>query len=160
MVDNLKNVVQEYQDFILRKTESGDARQIVEQAFEADDERERLAKENSERRRNITVRYFPRNVNREKVEAAIRELGFNLIINPSRDFETNAIWYGSEVCKHIEDVQLVAYTLMRAGVQLKVIETLERKGKENEIQVGGKKEANSSRPMTVDDIKKLKSCNE
>jgi energy-coupling factor transporter ATP-binding protein EcfA2 len=74
-----------------------------------------------DRRTNVKVEYFPKNVDRAKVEAALKELGFTLLVRDPlvNAVATNAIWYGTPV--NIDDVKLVALTLMRAGVEFKAI---------------------------------------
>jgi hypothetical protein len=136
--------------------------QVIEQAFAANNELKRLDQpENDERRSKITIKYYPRDVNRERLSAVLRDLGYQLTVKPSKDLETNAIWYGSEVCKNIEDVQLVAYTLMSAGVEIKIVAPLEgSKGRENSILVGGNsiKRIVNAPSKTVEDIRNLKNC--
>jgi tetratricopeptide (TPR) repeat protein len=91
------------------------------------------------KRRAITIQYFPKDVDRKTVEQAIKELGFELtIITPKPKLEalpTNAIWFGSEV--GAENVKLIAYTLIRAGVNIKAIRPFRNQGSRNKIvQVG------------------------
>jgi hypothetical protein len=73
------------------------------------------------RRESVTVQYFPKDVDPVIVQSTLQKLGFNLKVSKANisDIPTNAIWFGSKV--NIEDVKLVAYTLIRAGVQIKTI---------------------------------------
>jgi len=94
----------------------------VEQSIFAEEERKLIVSIGSvEKRRAITVQYFPKDVDREIVEGALREVGFRLISGRTQvaDVPTNSIWFGVSV--GIEDVKLVAYTLIRAGVKIKAI---------------------------------------
>lgn len=132
---------------------------VVEQSLKADEERLKLDRPEDDKRRSaIQINFFPKDVNRGRLEFALEDLGFKVVVRGSKNLETNSIWYGSEVCRHMVDVQLVAYTLMRAGVQIKLVEQLENSaGRERTIIVGGniKKETANVRALTVDDIGKL-----
>lgn len=107
----------------------------------------------SSSRQQVTVRYFPKDVDRRIVEAALRELGFNLTRGQANlpDLPTNAIWFGDDVS--IEDVKLVAYTLIRAGVEIKAIRPFRNPdGKSRQIQVGSDEDYLSREPLSVEEI--------
>jgi vacuolar-type H+-ATPase subunit I/STV1 len=94
----------------------------VERSLKANNELQNLAKPSeSDRRKSITVAYFPKNVDAGKVDAALKDFGFNLIrLNPRiKDTPTNAIYFGNKV--NLDDVKIIAYTLIRAGVEIKGI---------------------------------------
>jgi hypothetical protein len=84
-----------------------------------------MPREGREKRRAITVEYFPKNVDENKVEAALAELGFSVRKPPAvvHAIPTNSIWFGSPV--DIEDVKLVALTLIRASVQIRAIRPIQ-----------------------------------
>ena len=109
-----------------------------------------------ERRKRITLEYFPKNVDAGKVKAALSELGFT-VTEPKAvvpDVPTNAIWFGSPVS--LEDVKLVALTLIRAGVQIRRISPIpyDLPGKKDAalIQVGADTKFVNDPPLTVDAI--------
>ena len=85
----------------------------------------------------ITVEYFPKEVNRHLVTRALNEARFDVrIAKPVNDLLTNAIWVGDKVA--LLDAQLVALTLMRAGVRLRSIRRFQHGGGSNArlVQVG------------------------
>jgi hypothetical protein len=69
-----------------------------------------MPREGREKRRAITVEYFLKNVDENKVEAALAEFGFSVRKPPAvvHAIPTNSIWFGSPV--DIEDVKLVGLT--------------------------------------------------
>jgi hypothetical protein len=135
-----------------------------DQAVAADIELHRLNQpEGVGRRRQskIKISYYPRDVNPDKIRASLDALGYDINVGASKNLVTNAIWYGSEVCKTIEDVQLVAYTLMSAGIEIKIVEPLkDSKGRERLIIVGGNSfpKALDAPAKTVKDIGNLTNC--
>jgi hypothetical protein len=97
---------------------------LVKESFKAQEELNRLVQTtDSGRRKEITIAYFPKtiDVDAAKFEDALKGFGFNLVRSPSRvkDAPTNVVFFGDKV--NPDDVKIVAYTLMRAGVQLKGI---------------------------------------
>lgn len=108
---------------------------------------------------NVTVTYFPKDVDKEIVEKALRNLGFKVEQGTTlNQFATNSIWYGKNVS--VKQIQSVALTLVKAGVQLKQISPLRKNStKTNVIQVGTEsmKEIILRKSITVDDIMKIRS---
>jgi hypothetical protein len=101
---------------------AGTDSQLVRQSLTANQQLQQAGSAGDrDRRRGITVEYFPKNVDGTKVEAALMELGFTVRKAPPivRELPTNAIWFGMPVSA--EDVKLVAMTLIRAGVEIKAI---------------------------------------
>ena len=130
----------------------------VEQSLTANLEIQQAARQASpESRKDITVQYFPKDVDGNKVESALMELGFTLDKRraPLPGVPTNAIWYGSPV--NIEDAKLVALTLVRAGIQIKAIRPFADYSPRRDvalIQVGGDVALLNSPAMSVDSIRK------
>lgn len=125
---------------------------FVKESLKADRLREQLIEstDNSSRKK-ITVQYFPKNVDRQIVEGALRELNFNYITGESAlSIPTNAIWFGNDV--PIEDVKLVAYTLIRAGVEIRAIRPFYTGNRNRLIQVGSGTAYQSRDPLSVDEI--------
>jgi len=127
----------------------------VEQSVEANNERQQIASTTPadlERRKHITIEYFLKNVDKDKVLAALGGLGFTF--QPSRAIgttPTNAIWFGRSV--QIDDVKLVAYTLIRAGIQIRDIRHyMVSEGRDSVIQVGGRPRAVDKPVWTVERI--------
>ena len=104
----------------------------------------------------MTVQYFPKDVDGKKVEAALLELGFSIDKRQASisNIPTNAIWYGEPV--KIEEVKLVAFTLIRAGVQIKAIRPFaDNSPRRNAalIQVGADKDVVTNAPLSVEEIR-------
>jgi predicted Holliday junction resolvase-like endonuclease len=140
---------------------------LVEQSLKANEELKRLVNPaDNERRKAITVAYFPKDVDAGKVDAALVGFGFKLVkFTPLlKDVPTNAIYYGNKVS--LDDVKVIAYTLMRAGVQLKGIYNKEDTtfpipegtSRVTLIAVVSNNNANflTRPPLTVDDIRNAK----
>jgi len=128
----------------------------VEQSFKANKERVLMASRlPSARAREITVEYFPKDFDPEVVRDALQELGFRLVVRQAilPDIPTNSIWFGSLVS--IEDVKLVAYTLIRAGVKIKAIRPFRTRPAERAslIQVGGDALLVDAPALTVEEIR-------
>jgi DNA polymerase III delta prime subunit len=94
---------------------------LVTQSLEANSEIQKiLSAGGGERRGAVNVLYSLKEADGDKVEAALREFGFDVHgIEPLNEQRTNAIFFGSRVNK--EDVKLVAYVLIRAGVEIQGI---------------------------------------
>jgi cell division protein FtsB len=95
-----------------------------------------------ERRKRISIEYFPKEfkteVNIRIVVPSLQKFGFQVEKkSPKVDWlPTNSVWFGTNV--KIEDVKLVAYTLISAGVQIKNIRPFisSRGRKASLIQIG------------------------
>ncbi len=109
----------------------------------------------SQRQGVVTVQYFPKDIDRDKVEAALTELGFRLEPGTTQvpDVPTNSIWFGPQV--NIDDVKQVAYVLIRAGVQIKAIRSFRNPSRQKAslIQVGADRTVGHRPPLTVDEIR-------
>jgi energy-coupling factor transporter ATP-binding protein EcfA2 len=111
--------------------------QKIHQSFAA---LEQIAKTNasepSDYRAQITIRYYRKPTDSQKLAGAFKELGFVVTEEPALNpRETNCIWYGSEIRE--TDVKLVALAVIRAGLDLKGIQPLTKLNHEtHSIQVG------------------------
>lgn len=127
---------------------------IVEQSLQADEQRSKLAAHSDVAPRGaVTVQYFPKDVDGPVVEGALADLGFRVVRGRSlvEHAPTNAIWFGSKI--RIEDVKLVALTLIRAGVEIKIIRPFRDQGRKRElIQVGADSVYLSAPVISVTDI--------
>lgn len=73
----------------------------------------------------IRIEVFSKDIDAEKVDQALRDLGYP-VTRPRaivKDTPTNALWFGSAV--PLEDVQVVALALMRAGITLRAIRPIQ-----------------------------------
>ena len=140
----------------------------VERSLKANNELQSLAKPTeTDRRKSITVAYFPKNVDAGKVDAALKGFGFNLIrLDPRiKETPTNAIYFGDKV--NLDDVKIIAYTLIRAGVEIKGIFRINEKtdlpwpkgvAKDSLIEVVANANPNFLKrpPMTIEQIRSAK----
>jgi len=111
---------------------------------------------NSDQRRAITVQYFPKNVDPAVVRSRLEALGISLSTSASQlpGVPTNAIWFGSGV--DINTAKAVAYTLIGAGVELKMIRQFNNsQDRERIIQVGGDGECVNRPTLTVEKIRNI-----
>ena len=86
---------------------------------------------------SITVKFFPKDVDREVVSKALSELNFKIVYgNAANPIPTNSIWFGKNATD--DQIKSVALTLIRAGVDLKQIEQFRTSngGRDDMIQVG------------------------
>jgi hypothetical protein len=102
----------------------------------------------------VRIEVFSKDVDSAKVDQALRDLGYP-VTRPSaivKDLPTNALWFGSAV--PVEDVQVVALALMRAGVTLRAIRPIQdelvAKKDEPLIQVGADTGVVDRPPWTVE----------
>jgi hypothetical protein len=97
----------------------------------------------------------PNDVNGPPLENSLKQAGFKLEKtengrkNP--DLPTNAVWTAENVPP--EQAKIVAYTLMRAGVEIRAIRTFSGTGrKPNEIEIGADKAIAERPPLTFQQI--------
>ncbi len=127
---------------------------IVNKAFDANALYNQYLKQFSQRLgSDVTVEYFPKDVDGEKVFTAIRNAGLKVVEKrPVRDEATNSIWVGDEV--PTDDWKLVSFVLLRAGVNLVSIRPF-RDGtgsKAKLIQVGADASLIGQVPLTSSQI--------
>jgi len=87
------------------------------------------------------------------------ELGFRVVVkDPINPRSTNSVWYGEEVPR--EAVKLIAYTLIRAGVKLRAVQSFDEPGgsKARLVQIGRDPAAVRDRRVTVEGLEALGSA--
>jgi hypothetical protein len=107
--------------------------------------------------KTIIVQYFPKDIDGNKVTSAFDGYGFIVQIkNPLiPDLPTNSIFFGKNV--NPEDAKLVAYTLIRAGVEIKgIYYSLLGDAKKTVVQVVANREILNKPPLSVEQIKNMK----
>ncbi len=128
---------------------------LAQAALEADRERNKLRTMTATEFPNITIDYYPKNVDRRIVNDALKELGFEIREGKPTlpNVPTNAIWLGEDV--PIEAVKLVAYTLIRAGIEIKIIRPFAPPPyrKRDRIEVGSDIQFVDRPPLTVEQIR-------
>ena len=101
----------------------------------------------------VTIQYYPKSKDKYKVVPALEEFGFDVNTRSSNplltDQETNAVWFGKSV--PIEDVKLVTFTLIRAGVEIKFVIQAENL-QSNKLLIGTSSPNKHMSRMLVSDI--------
>jgi hypothetical protein len=149
------------EEFGWTKAQLADRQFLIIDSLKANNELQRVSSANEERRRGITIRYYSKrsdisnSVN--KVVEALKGLEFQVEV---RDPDvpgnaTNTIVFGSNVSP--EDAKLVAYALMRAGVEIKAIYKASGRDKPpiglNEIQILGDRAMERQKSLTVEEVR-------
>jgi hypothetical protein len=92
----------------------------VSRSLDADRAYQRLLSARASGQSGIRVEYFPKDVDGEKVIAAMKEAGMEVVQKrPVREEATNAVWVGDDV--PVDAAKLVGLALLRAGVDLVAI---------------------------------------
>ena len=141
------------QAFAIDKQKPEDARK-VRQSFEALAHISAITATTSpEQHSNTRIQYFKKATDSPKLVNALKDLGFEDVSErtASNPRETNGIWYGARVPEN--DVKLVAFALMRAGIDLQSIQPSLRIGPEV-IQVGHNPWVQDQPPFTPDVVSK------
>lgn len=132
---------------------------VIEQNYAA---RQLQAPESTvaDRRGRIEVLYYPPNLPDGQVDphmldaldSTLAGLGFKPVrMRSEQTTPTNAVWFGSEVQK--DDVQQIAYALIRAGIDLRYIGCFKKMdGRERVVQIGGRPRATKDPSLTVEAI--------
>jgi hypothetical protein len=116
---------------------------------------------NKELSKGLFIRYYPKGADQEKIILALKQLGFTPVSITPREvmlrIPTNAIWYGSHAT--LDDVKLVALSLIRAGVELKSIKPFNDPDgpKKNAIEIGAGTHYVQLKSYTSDKIIKAES---
>lgn len=116
----------------------------------------RQAQEGIERiRRNaVTIQYFSNDqAGYKDIGSQLRKLGFNVTQKGSKlDRPINSIWFGEGV--HIDDIKLIATTLLNANVGLKSIRPLKNPSgvRANLVQIGSDASKVDSPSLTAQQI--------
>ena len=102
----------------------------------------------------IIIQYYPKDKDKFKVVASLEEFGFEVYTKNSNpkllNENTNTIWFGKSV--PIEYVKIVAYTLIRAGTEIKFIRQVDNI-QNNKIIIGTLYPHQSKSRILVSEIK-------
>jgi hypothetical protein len=114
-------------------------------------------------KQQTTVVYYakdvdPRSVNGPPLINSLLQAGFKPVQTTQGrkdpDLSTNAIWVGKDV--PIEQAKIVAYTLMRAGVEIRAIRPFSGTDrKPNEIEIGADQTIVNRQPLSYDQIQAM-----
>lgn len=128
-IEAMSKKTEEIRDLLSQLTNSGmnpETTHIIQQSISADAARAKYLAtvQTNGSARNITIAYYPKNVDGPVVINALREGGFQVETrtgNPSNaNLPTNAIWIGNAVS--LEQAKVVVLTLIRAGVGIAAIQ--------------------------------------
>ena len=115
-----------------------------------------------DRRRMITLQYYEKKlddeVNMRTVLTQLADAGFTLQRKQGQlpDVPTNAIFFGPGVRN--EDIQLVALTLIGAGIKIRTVEPLlPHVSKPLLVQIGADRRRRDAPPLSVDEIRRAAS---
>lgn len=131
----------------------------VVEAIKANTEILRILDSDEKMNYNIAVRYYVKRLDRDKVKTAFRRTGYRDILfdNDSWRSKTpsNRISFDKDV--KLNDVKLIALSLLREGVQIKKISlypkrVLRKRTKANSIEIFGDEELLNEAFLTFEDI--------
>lgn len=111
-----------------------------------------------ESRTDVVIRYYQKEKDGDRI-FRLRALGFYIHERPTSErfdqYASNAIYYGDKVS--IEDIKMVAYTLMRQGVEIKTIEPSQfySDWKAHSIEIGTDDTMQDAPSLTLGDIRRL-----
>jgi tetratricopeptide (TPR) repeat protein len=112
-------------------------------------------KSDGQNRSGVTVEYYPKEGDPQILQTAIEKLGFKLTVRKSTvdNVPTNFIQYDPKL--NPEDIKLVAYTLIRAGIEIKAIQPFIRlrTAKADTIQIAAEEKLQSLPSLTVEEIR-------
>lgn len=104
-------------------------------------------------RQETTIKYFFKRSDPQRVEFAMRELGYTVETAPARaeDIGTNALSYGPDV--PLEDVRVIALALARTGAELKRICPLrDGSSRRHSVEIIGSANAQPLKSLTLDEL--------
>ncbi len=137
--------------------DSGDIARIT-RSVQADDKISTLRlSEHPPRVWNETVQYYPKDVDGNKVRSALADFGFRVEERPPLvpDVPANDIVFGDRIPP--ENAKLVAYVLIRAGIDIRGVHRSRLAPKSDVIQVIGNRIVANEPPLSVDSIEGLSS---
>ena len=107
-------------------------------------------------RRDITINYFAKRSDAQRVEFALKELGFSVVSKPAfaEDIATNAVSYGPEV--PATELRIIALAIARTGAQLRRICPFRTiRAREHTLEIIGAASAARLPPLTPRQLETL-----
>lgn len=107
-------------------------------------------------REDVVIRYYRHDKDGDKVDK-LRTLRYYIHekqATETRGLGSNMIYYGKNVA--IEDIQVVAFTLLKSGIPLKSIAPTSYEWKANAIEIGTDSDLLEAKNLTEQDIKDFK----
>lgn len=114
---------------------------------------------NPEFRKDVVIRYYVKEDDGDAV-FSLRQFGYYIHERPTSErfsmLPSNALYFGSQV--NVEDIKMVAYSLMSQGVALKVIEPSQFSNdwKANSIEIGADDRILDEPNLTLAQLRKFK----
>lgn len=107
-------------------------------------------------RNDVVIRYYRHDKDEDKVYS-LKELGY--YIHEKEAIETaglgsNIMYYGDDV--NVEDIQIVAYTLLSKGLPIKAIKPTQFAWKSNAIEIGTNPELEDTPNLTAETVKEFR----
>jgi hypothetical protein len=132
--------------------------EVLSLSLDATAHAKRLAKSGVDRRARVTVRYYPKDFERDLNEGVVlpklRGYGFRLEKGRPRvpGVPTNAVWTGAAVDPN--DVRLVVFTLQAAGLQIKAVRRFRDAdgAKRQTIEIGSDASMTKQAPLRVEEV--------
>lgn len=125
----------------------------------ADDELSRLrATPHPQVAEDLIVKYYPKDLDGNKVRSALKEFGFRNVLEEKpriEDIPVDDIVFGDQVPP--ESAKIVAYVLIRAGVEIKGLHKSNLASNAKIIQVIANRIVNEGPTLTVDNIRQMSS---
>lgn len=107
-------------------------------------------------REDVVIRYYRHDQDGDKVYS-LKEMGYYIHEKEATETEglgSNVMYYGENVT--VEDIQIIAYTLLSNGLPLKSIEPSSYSWKANAIEIGTDPDILESSNLTNEDIKNFR----
>lgn len=102
----------------------------------------------------ITVQYYEKDNDPGVIKASLQELGFKYESKEGMiPKASNTIWAGNKVTA--DEIKLIAFSLIRAGVELKCIELRSKPDWEYRVQVGHDRNNESNSNLKIEDVQRF-----
>ena len=107
---------------------------------------------------DLNIRYYAKKTDKGKVDETLKKCGYRRILIFTSSYDsgspTNSIYFSPRI--DIDNVKLIAYSLIRAGIDIKVIKPYSKRiraKKPNSIEICGDKNNLNLKSITLEDIK-------
>ena len=129
----------------------------IGRSLEADDELSRLqATSHPQPAADIVIKYYPKDLDGDKVRSALSEFGFHQVLEEKSrilDEPVSDIVFGDRVAP--ESAKIVAYVLIRAGVEIKGLHRSNLASNAHIIQLIANRIVDEGPPLTVENIRQM-----
>jgi hypothetical protein len=108
-------------------------------------------------RKDVTINYYAKRSDAQRVEFALKELGYAVVTKPAyhEDLATNTVSFGAAVPP--EDVQIIALAVARSGASLRrVCPFVAARGRDRTVEIIGAAASGASPPLSLAQLGALK----